>query len=545
MRALGFVFGFLGLLALLAWGLLYAVLKPEGFDWVGGIGVLGLVGVLFFLATSWRALQSMGDDAAVPRFAVAAFASALALGIAVVANIATERYDQRWDLTRDQQYSLTQQSVDLAKKLDRDIEVHAFFLDGSPAHENFKNLMERYEEHTTLLKVSFHDPYNEPMLAEQMKVLSTSGTVILKAGEQTQRLETSFGEEAFTNALVRVTSDTFHPICMVTGHGERDPNDEYGPDGLGIAKIKLEGVNYRVQTVSLLEKGPTPDECTVVVLAGPQTDLAPLERDRLARYVAAGGGLVAMVDPLQAPATAADLARYGVKVGSDVVIEGDPARAYRPDNPTWVLLDPSSYDISPVTEKLQGLAVLGMAVSVDKAGDIPGLNAMVLARASEQSWAETSLGEAAPPAQPDPGQDIVGKVPLAVSVEVTDPAAIRTTTEAPATDPAVPGLALAAASPPEAGPAPKAGGKVVVFGDSDFAGNAMIRELTNQDLFLNAVAWMAGETDQLSIRPNDATRGKLEISLAALAGSAVVSLLIMPGLAIAGMVGTWLHRRKL
>lgn len=546
MKSIAWILGIIGLFCLLASGVAYAVLKPEGFDWVAITALVGVAGVATWFATYWNALKELGDEQSTMRTVVAVFAAVLALGIAVAANVAIHRYDKRWDVTKNQRYSLSQQSIDLVSKLDREVEVSAFFVTGSPDETNFRALMEGYEAHSTLLKVSYHDPYSDPLLAEQMKILTDRGTVVLKAGEQTQRLESNFGEESFTNALVRVTSDTFHQVCVVSGHGEMATDDESSPRGLGFARIKLEGQNYKVSALNLIEKPPTPEDCEVVILAAPQSELAGFERDRLARYVAAGGGLVAMLDPLQAMETAADFSRYGVVVGKDVVLEGDPNRQIQGADPTYVALDPGSFDMSPITEKLKGVSLLVLARSVIKGPDVAGLNVQQLAHTSDQAWAETKLDDPNVPASPDPGVDIVGKVGLIASVEVTDPAGIVTTTAdaAAGAAPAIPGIAAAPKGAEPAAPTPKAGGKVVVFGDGDFASNQYFTKLNNQDLFLNAVAWMSGEKDQLSIRANDAAKGKLEIDVLSLLLSGIASILVVPGLAILGMAATWIYRRQ-
>ncbi|MFZ5476377.1 MAG: GldG family protein [Myxococcota bacterium] len=543
LRALGWLFALIGFLMLIVYGLAWIWLEPEVPTWahvVGGGGGL-LVGLWLFL--DWGSLKDLGKDQTVLRSATAGFAALLALGVAAAGNVVAHKYDKRWDLTETKRYTLSQQSIDIAKALDREVEVMAFFTAGSPEESNFRDLVERYQEHSTLLKAEFHDPFSSPQLAEQLKILSTTGTVIVKAGDNEQRLETSFDEEAFTNALVKVKSDVQHPVCLVTGHGELEREDDQSVSGFGFAATKIEGQNYAVSAISLLQETPTPEKCKVVVVAGPQAELLPGERDRLAQYVAAGGGLIVMLDPLRAPETAADMARYGVKVGNDVVIEGNPYRQLNGE-PTYLILDPESYDPHPITSKLQqGASVLALARSVDKAGDVAGLNVQVIARASDDAWGETNLTDATAPAEPTPGADVVGKVPLAVAVEVTDPAAVRTKTEAaPAsTDAPVP-----VATPVEtAAPPAKAGGKVVVYGDADFASNQMLGFGVNQDLFLNAVAWMVGEEEQISIRSNEAGKGKLTLDLVSLFLTAIVTLLVAPGLAIAGAVGTWLMRRKL
>lgn len=541
MRAIGWILGIVGIMALISAGVGYAVFTPTELGWQAWLGLFGLALVGAWFATYWKTLRSLGDEAATARVVVAVFGTMMAATILVLGNKLADMRNTRWDMTKDQHYSLSPQSIEVASKLDREVDVHAFFTAGSPEESNFKGLIDGYTERTSLIKVSFHDPYGDPLLVEQMKILSDRGTVVLKAGEQSQRMESDFGEEAFTNALLRATSDKFHQVCAVTGHGEMDTSDENSESGMGFAKIKLEGMNYRVSTISLLATQPTPESCEVVVLASPRSELAPSERDRLARYVAAGGGLVVLVDPLQADETAADLSRYGLKVGVDVVLDDDPNRQFQGGSPTMLLLDPSSYEASPITEKLQGMAVMVLARSVGKGADIAGLNVQVLAHGSERSWGETTIDPDVP-AEPNPDVDLVGTVPVAASVEVTDPAALRTTTPTAAADSAA-GLALASPAADLPAPPVKAGGKVVVFGDGEFAGNQWFTKLTNQDLFLNAVAWMAGEKDQLSIRANDASKGKMELSLLDLLLSILAAMLVVPGLAVMGMIGTWLHRR--
>lgn len=543
LRALGWLFGLVGFFMLVVTGLAFAFLEdpPVAFQIVGAIGAAMVGGWLFL---DWGSLSNLGKDRTVIRSTTASFAVLLGLGVAVTANIVAHRYDRRWDLTETKRYTLAQQSIDVVKQLDQKVEVIAFFRSGWPEDQNFRDLMKRYQEHTTLVAVDHYDPYANPAMAEQNKVLSDMGTVILKVGENTQRLESSFDEEAFTNALVRVTATEQHAVCFVSGHGERDIEDESTAGGLGILKVKLEGTNYEASTISLLDGPPTPEACKVVVLASPRAELLPVERDRLAQYVAAGGGLVAMVDPLAVPETAADLARYGVKVGNDVVIEADPYRQ-TDGGPTYVLLDPTSYDIHPITSKLQGVAVLALVRSVGKGDDIAGLNVQTLAHASEQSWAETALTESPDTWKPDEGVDQLGRVPLVAAVEVTDPAAIRTstTTTGAEADPAAPAPAVPATSTPEL--PKKAGGKLVVYGDGDFASNALVTAAVNQDLALNAIAWMVGEEDQISIRPNEAGKGKLTLNVVTLFLSAIIVLVIAPGVAVIGAVGTWIRRRRM
>jgi hypothetical protein len=70
----------------------------------------------------------------------------------------------------------------------------------------------------------------------------------------------------------------------------------------------------------------------------------------------------------------------------------------------------------------------------------------------------------------------------------------------------------------------------VVFGDADFISNQMLAAGNNQDLFLNAIAWMVGEQNQISIRSNEEGKGKLTLDLVSLFLTATLTLLVVPSL---------------
>ena len=167
-RAIGWFVAFVGFLCLVVFGAASAFLgaPPDFVKWVGGIGA-GLI--VLWLIADWKNLSRIGEDQTVGRSFTAAFATVLMLAIIVVVNIAVYRYDDRWDLTASQRYTLSQQSIDLVSKLDREVKVHAFFPNTDPGGKNFRALVDEYQEHSSQLAVEFHDPYQDKLLADQLK----------------------------------------------------------------------------------------------------------------------------------------------------------------------------------------------------------------------------------------------------------------------------------------------------------------------------------------------------------------------------------------
>lgn len=545
MRGFGWFFGLIGAMCLIGSGAAALTLDGDLPLVVKGAGGLGVALMVVWVAVDWTMIQDYRNDQTSARSLNATVATLLGFAIAVTANVAAHGSTWRWDATKNKQYTLSGQSVDLVKKLDRQVELLAFFTKGSPEQKNFETLMEQYAANSSQLKVEYHDPAEEPLLAEKENITSEGGTVILRAGSKEKRIEYTFDESSITNALILVTSDAQHKVCVVGGHGEMDPEDGNTQAGFGYAKDKLEAQNYTVTKITLTETAPSPATCEVVILAAPQTEVLPAELDRLAQYVAAGGALIALLDPSVPLSVANDFARYGIKVGDDVVIETSPYRMMQ-NNPFGLIIDQASYEQHPLTAKLSGNSVLFLARSVGVGGEVAGVTVKELARTSEQSWGESDYQDQAAEPAPTEGRDRIGKVPVMAVAEVQDPANIRTKTEVavPVTPDGLPAVPVAPTSAAPELPR-QAGGKVVVVGDMDFASNQLVANGLNQDLLLNTVAWMAGEEDQIGIRPNEAAKGKLEMSTMGLLLCWLVSLVLMPGAMIIGAIGTYVYRRRL
>ena len=553
------VFGVLGGVAVLAFLGHRFVMGESDTTWmvVGGVGGALLVAYLFLdrervggAATARSTVYGSG----------AMLMVALGGGIAVAANVLAKRYDQRWDWTQSKAHTLSEQSILTAETITEPIQVVAFFGGGTVEESSFEDLFESYDTHTDKLELGIYDPIQEPLMSEQYGITSVFGTVILIQGEKKQRLENDFSEEAFTNAIINLQSKEDHVLCFTEGHGERGVDDDYDGGGYGGIVIKLEGTNYQVQNFSPVREGRVPEGCEIVVVAGPQIDLVPPEREVLATWIASGGSLMVLLDPLLTPEFAADMARYGIAVGDDVLIEDNPAAQLQGMDASYIITSEESFDFHPITTGAN-LALFRLVRSVSPLEGAQGVNVQALASSSSASWAETGLADETVAPAPDVGElgvgatddVLVGNVPFIAVSEVTDASLI----EVGAT--VLPGAALeelgipsipdaADGEVPEvlaAGPVRVDGGRVVVFGDSDFASNDFMLQGNNQDLFLNSLAWLVGEEDQISIRSNEAGKGTLTMSAVQFALSILITMMLVPGLCIGAAALTWVRRRKL
>ena len=89
-----------------------------------------------------------------------------------------------------------------------------------------------------------------------------------------------------------------------------------------------------------------------------------------------------------------------------------------------------------------------------------------------------------------------------------------------------------------------AGGRVVVIGTTGFITNNTALVGQNIDLFLNSVAWLVGEEDQISIRANESAKGSLTMNLVQTFLVWLIALFVVPPLCIVGAFSTWVWRRQ-
>ncbi len=526
----------LGLLCML----FHLVARLVGGGWGGWPAGVGGLGLLLWLAWLWldqAPLRRAAASRAVRFHAVAGLLVLLSVALAVGLNVLAHRFDQRWDLTTGGRHTLAPQTVRLLEGLDRQVTAVAFFPLGSTDEASFLDLAEAYRQHTDALEIEIHDPMHDPVTARRYGVTSTYGTVILEAGDERQRLETSFDEQALSNALLRLVSGVEHSVCFLQDHGEADPDDDE-PEGMSVAVMKLEGQGYRVERTSILQHGGVPAHCEVLVVANPQVDPLPEEREAVAAHLLAGRSALLLLEPLLCPTLAQDLARYGLSLAPDLVLQDSPELRRLGFDPSHITIAPEQLDHHPITNELDSMLYLQLARSMETLEDVPeGLLVQILARSTPGAWGETSLMDDAQ-LEPTPGEDRIGAIGLAVAVEIADPAAV------PLAGHDLVGETEAAAADAEV-PSGVAGGKLVVVGDATFATNEALLDGLNQDLFLNSVAWLAGEEDQLSIRPNEAAPSQLEPNLAQALIMWFLALFGLPGLAIAAALWTWFRRRRM
>jgi len=508
------------------------------------LAVLSFVSGVFLLrGTLMQAVRSPEFTQELSSFLLVVLTGLVALGAFGL----SRQHDATWDLTRLHEFKLSPQALSVCEGLNEEVTIRGYFVRKTANGQRFLDLSRALGEGCPSVRISLVDPVVNPREAVTAGAISDGGLVVMSTSDGREvRLEGMVDEPRLMQSLVTLVSDVEHRVCWVSGHGEASPFDEVDVGAMGVVVHELQRWNYEVVVVHTLAHG-IPSDCGVVVLARSQKDGFPFEREALAAFIAQGGKAMIMVDLVDhdpTPETVADLARYGVNVGTDLIVDLNPQnQMLGVDDPAFVVLTGSNLSLHPITSSLNGVVVLGVARSVSPIEGAPGLHVQTVLQTSAQAWAETDLDPASEVTK-DP-DELTGEIPVMVAVNVLDPDVLEVQSgravEPLRTEQDPMGLEgdIGRAVPLDWTPNP--GGRLLVVGDADFASNGLARFGSNKDLFLNGVAWLVDEGPQIGAR--SPRLQSLEFTDFSGAAVMLVSLILLPGIAMMGALATWIRRR--
>ncbi len=189
------------------------------------------------------------------------------IAIVIVANWLADHHNKTVDVTANKQFTLSDQTKKIAGNLKKEVTVYYF--DRSDSYDRARDMLDRYKNLSSKIKVDYVDPEKKPDIA-RVEGARAMGDIIIDNGE---KKETAKGltEEELTGALVRVSKSGAKTVCFVNGSGEHTLADTER-DGYSAMKDALDKNNYKTDTISLIEKPEIPKTCSVVVVAGPKND---------------------------------------------------------------------------------------------------------------------------------------------------------------------------------------------------------------------------------------------------------------------------------
>jgi ABC-type uncharacterized transport system involved in gliding motility auxiliary subunit len=443
----------------------------------------------------------------------------LLIGVAVavilgLVNVLGSRYQTKLDLTANQQFTMSDQSVKIAQAVPAPVHVTGWLTANDTRKQDFQTLLNDYASRSGgKISYEFIDPEARPGDAIAAGITAT-GTIVYQMGDKKQN-STGTTEKDVSTALVKLERPQ-KTVYFMTGHGERSL-EGLGPQDYGTIKQALQNDNYTVTPLNLLTQRVVPDDASALVIAGPTDPLLTEEKDALKAYVDGGGKLVI----LEGPNSKADfndlLQTYQVGFSGNVVV--DPAKSV-PQDPRVVVVD--GYGTHAVTKDLRDLTFFPLTTSITHPGTPPSnMTVTALAQSSNSSWGNTNLQQI----QQQPSDP---KGPLALAVAVDTNSSLTPTTSD-----------TSGATPSSGG-----GARLVLIGSPDLISNNSLQQVPgNQSLFLNSMNWVSQQDSLINIRVPETTPRTLILTSAQMNLIAYASFLFLPLGVLAVGAAVWWTRR--
>ncbi|MBM6921293.1 GldG family protein [Phocea massiliensis] len=273
----------------------------------------------------------------------AAFIVAVIL-INVIAGLLLERFPLTIDLTSDQRFNLTQESIDFVNEITEDVKLTVLaeeteFESSGTYYKQIYEILKAYDTHSSKVSLEFRslkknpgiaDEYPEETLAEGDIIVSTSkrykyvaSSSLISVSQSTYGTQTysSQAEQVITSSIMYVTESNVTKAALITGLE--------GVDVSGLTELLKSNI-YDVEEVDIFT-GELSDEYDVAILPQPKTDLTTEQAEKLAAYLDNNGEFGKTLLFVAADVTPGDvlknfLADWGIEMQSGFVYETDSSQ---------------------------------------------------------------------------------------------------------------------------------------------------------------------------------------------------------------------------
>ena len=261
-------------------------------------GICGMFGHRF-IAGSWSAFAAL-------------------IVIAVVANLIAKSLPSaatQIDMTGNSLYSLSDQTKRIAASLDKDVTIYLLAVTGNE-DDTIVRFLKHYADLSDRIRVEYVDPNQQPAFLKNYDLETArlyQNSLIVESGERYRLVgydeifvtdysmdyytysystTTTFaGENAVTNAIHYVTSDSLPKVYALSGHGEAELSGDI------TAMIQQDNMEY--ESLSLLSMDAVPEDAAAIIINVPSSDLGEYETEALLSYLENGGSVVLLTDYIE------------------------------------------------------------------------------------------------------------------------------------------------------------------------------------------------------------------------------------------------------
>lgn len=286
------------------------------------------------------------------RYIAAIAAAALALGVNILAYWLEDGYNLRFDATREQYTVLSEGTKQALYGLQKN--VYVYYVEGEEQDMTYA-LLKSYasaSEKLNVEAVSADSKEAAALGAAQLSVIisdtdimtgaQSKRTAVLSSGDLYQDsgrtgispgVKYFRGEQRITSAIKYVAQEKAGRVVFLSGQGESKPCDKLLAD--------IEDMYYGAGFISV--EAPLDPESNILAVIGPKEDVSDAGYRNIKAFLDAGGHAVFFMDSMSADKETGEseylgdrlenfkalISGYGISIGSDVIIGGNPAQTYK------------------------------------------------------------------------------------------------------------------------------------------------------------------------------------------------------------------------
>lgn len=425
---------------------------------------------------------------------------AIIIAIFVCINIGMQKLELTpIDFSQEKLYTLTQESKDKVKNIDKD--VHIYFV-GSTDDDANLDIAKQYKKANERIVAEAVDINNRPDLAQKYGIESGTQGIIVECGEKSKVLTSSdlvtydtttyetinIAEEKLTSSILSVTSNKVPKVYFLEGYSEfsLDKNMNY-------LKTFLSNEVNEVKTLDVLSTGKIPDDCDTLVITTPSKDFDDIATNAIIDYINSGRNILwmnsAITSKKDIPNVNKVLEIYGVNPFEVGIIRETDTSKMVTNSPDLIIPEIESSTVTKDLYNTTGVILVNATkinINEDKLEELK-VKKTELALASKNSYFRTNFNnqQDAISSEDEKGTFIVG-----AELEKTIKEKNEETNESAVTS------------------------KLIIYGENYFVSDYQLSQNSqygaiqlayNKDLVLNSIAYLVDRPEDITARKNTGT----------------------------------------
>lgn len=394
---------------------------------------VSVIGLMLFLTT--QSIQKRRYSVSVHNFSMGAYSSVtvcVVTALVVVINLIAVRLPERYtniDVTSNKMYTLTEQTRDILRALDEEIDIYVIQAESS-ADTTIVQTLKGYADASSHIQVTYIDPVVNPQFVNKYTTGSiTTDSIIVESSKRYKIIsyqdlyETEFdyttyqqnvtgydAEGQLTSAIDYCISENMPKIYMIAGHNEYTLDAGF--------QTAIEKENIETETINLMNYDAVPEDAECILIHAPESDLSQDDADKIIAYLNEGGKALVTTDyiGIELPNLERIVEEFGMSFQNGYAVDNDSNHYYQ--EPTYLLPEvgyaPETEGLTDMYTYLLAPFAQGIGITDEEAEDIIYTK---LLTGSDSSLIKTNVQNAATYTYEE--GDIEGPVCIGIKAEKT------------------------------------------------------------------------------------------------------------------------------